>query len=118
MELRSVIDLVVDEYSNYYSAVELGFDKGKNYVVLVNSFMVNSYKDILHLNEPYRSQLSNHEEQYIGLHAMDILKNRVQGIEEGRLPGNIFKIEEVIDFYGIGNVYFKPLYERNIKIVT
>ncbi|MCB2293884.1 hypothetical protein LGK95_10160 [Clostridium algoriphilum] len=118
MELRSVIDLVVDEYSNYYSVVELGLDKEKDYVVLVNSFMVNSYKDILHLNEPYKSELSSHESQYIGLHAMDILKNRIKGIEEGRLPGNIFKIEEVINFYGVGNVYFKPLYEKNIKILT
>ena len=104
MDILPLRDMVKDEYENYYFVIA----KDKESVTLVNAFMEISFRQILCLeNDIFRE----YDNQYMGKFITDILKTRINALQEKRMAGNIFNLDEVMENY---TVKFTPLYNKVI----
>ncbi|HET7579456.1 MAG TPA: hypothetical protein VFK33_09255 [Bacillales bacterium] len=100
MEIKRLGDLIVDDYGNYYHVIE----KKGNSLTLANAFMELSFRR--KLDELY---MEEHAEEYVGTHAMDILKSVIERIEAGKTNLKMIRLHELEEEY---DVVIEPLYER------
>lgn len=108
LEILPRRDLIIDEYGNYYTAVTVK----SNEIVLVNAFMKLSFQRLLKL-ENISKEYTEYDGQYFGKIAMDMLKNKIENLKTNKIPGNIYRIEDIREEYKIN---FIPLYESSPTI--
>jgi hypothetical protein len=106
MDILGLRDLVKDEYGNYYEIIQQSNDE----IVLVNTFVHYTFRRLLHFDEDFKKEFKEYEWQYIGKFFMDMLKNRVDGLETGKYPGKIYDMKEVMKEYTVNVI---PFYDKN-----
>jgi hypothetical protein len=101
MNIKRLGDLIVDRLGNYYHVV----DKQGDTLILANAFMELSFRrklDDLYIEEHYG--------EYVGEHAMSLLKSNIERIKAKKNMLKIIPLEDVEQEY---DVQVKPLYERH-----
>lgn len=100
MEVKKLGDLIIDELGNYYHVV----DKQGNTVTIANAFMELSFRrklDTLYIED--------HEGEYVGEHAMNLLKGNIERIKAGK---NMLKIIPLRELQEQFEVKVQTLFER------
>jgi hypothetical protein len=101
MQIKRFGDLVEDRLGNYYHVV----DKQRDTLTLANAFMELSFRrklDDLYIEEHY--------EEYVGTHAMELLKSNIERIQAKKNMLKIVPLEEIEKVY---NIKIDNLFERN-----
>jgi len=113
MEIKGDIDLIKDEYSNYYVAVKEVNSKESNEITLVNYFIRASFSVFIRtaLEENEKDNCEFPDLEFIGKLPMKRLKSRVEDIEKGKdTIAKIIPMEEVKQAYDIVKII--PFYEK------
>lgn len=113
MDINPIRDLIKDEYGNYYVIIKMSLNDTENKLTIVNAFVHMTFRRILHFDKDFQNDFKDYEWQYIGKFFMDMLKNRVKGIEKGDLPGNIYNMEEIKQKFKLDIIHF---YEKSPQI--
>lgn len=100
MEIKRLGDLVVDERGNYYHVTE----KDGETLTLVNAFMELSYRRKLD-----RNYIEEHRGEYVGTHAMTLLKSVIERIQAGKTSLRIIPLEDLEKEY---DIKIEPLFYR------
>ncbi|HET7627252.1 MAG TPA: hypothetical protein VFK44_02585 [Bacillales bacterium] len=101
MKLKRFGDLITDEYGNYYHVVAIDGHQ----ITLANAFMELCYRrklDDLYIEE--------HKGEYVGTHAMNIIKSVIERAERKKTTLKIVPLDEVKKHY---EVQMEPLFERD-----
>ena len=109
MNVKLLVDLIEDEYHNYYVATKVG-DKE---ITLVNYFIERSFSLAIQsaIEENIKSGDKHPESRYLGEYPMKALKCHVQDIQSG-----IDKIAKIIPMSEILKEFIvkvEPFYEKN-----
>ena len=91
-------DLIVDQYGNYYYAI----DQKDGMLKIVNAFMDLSYRR--RLDDPY---IEMHYGEPVGQHPYQLLKDHIDMILNGKSRFKILSLEEVEKHY---TTIIDPLY--------
>ena len=85
MGILPVRDLIQDDLGNYYTVVELNEKK----LTLVNAMIHYSFRRIL--NADFVEEVNKQYDRSVGVgqYFTDMLKNRIQGLSKGTIPGNL-----------------------------
>jgi predicted P-loop ATPase len=108
MEINQFWDLIQDEYGNYYHVKCIS----DNTLYLVNAIAYFSFKRIA--NENFLNDVNKKYEKSVGVgqYFTDQLKSRIDGLKSKKYPGEIFQLNDVVNFYSVS---FMPLYERELS---
>ncbi|TCP23803.1 hypothetical protein EV207_12826 [Scopulibacillus darangshiensis] len=100
MQIKKRGDLIVDQYGNYYYAI----DQKENTLLLVNAFMDLTFRR--KLDDIY---FEENEGDYIGDRPMYLLKGNLDMIINKKSKLQIYPLEEVEKHY---DVIIETLYQR------
>lgn len=100
MNLKRFGDLIEDDLGNYYLIVE----KEGSTLIIANAFMELSFRR--RLDDPY---IEEHYGEYVGKHAMDLLKSNIERIRARKNTLKIVPLKEVEQEY---HIKVQNLFER------
>ncbi|WP_017687522.1 hypothetical protein [Paenibacillus sp. PAMC 26794] len=106
--LLPVRDLIKDELGNYYDILYV--DNQNSKVVLVNAVVKLSSNRIL-TDDYYRE----HQHEVLTHEATNILKAKIKNLNEGKVPGDIYSLEELKSDFGFEFVV-EGLYDPSPKV--
>ncbi|MCX2808525.1 hypothetical protein OQ477_00730 [Bacillus sp. ChL18] len=110
MDILPFRDLIQDGLGNYYEIVSVEGDE----LTIVNFILYRTFTRIV--KEDFIKDFEKYENTvYVGQLFMDMLNSKINGIKEGKFPGNIFLLEDILKKYNVSNL---PLYEKQASITS
>lgn len=111
MDILVMRDLIRDDLGNYYIVSKI---EGKH-LTLVNAAVYYSYNRIL--DHDYVDEVKGNYEYAVGVGQpfTDIVKSRIEGLKNGKYPGGIYSLAEILKEY---EVSVDGLYERNVTTIV
>lgn len=109
MELLPLRDFVKDNLGNYYVVINKSSDK----LILVNAVTYYSFNRIL--NEDFVKEMNTQykDSVAVGQPFLDIVRNKIEGLMEGKYPGKVYLLESLQAEY---DVVVDGLYEVKVTI--
>ncbi|MGG3662533.1 hypothetical protein [Bacillus gobiensis] len=105
MDILPQRDLIQDSLGNYYEIVQ----KQGNKMIIVNFVHKKTFNFLARESFLESVDRSYDHTVYVGQFFVDMLKGHIERIKIGKVPGNIYKLEDVLQEY---EVYNNPLYEK------
>lgn len=100
VEIKRLGDLVVDDLGNYYHITE----KDGQTLTLANAFMELSFRR--RLDDNY---IDEHKGEYVGTHAVTLLKSLIERIQQGKTSLKIIPLRELEKQH---TIIIETLFER------
>jgi hypothetical protein len=109
MDLLVHRDLIQDDLGNYYIISSINGHK----LTLVHAVVYFSFNQIA--NEEFINTVKNQYGSPVGVGQFftDIVKNKINGFQEGKYPGGIYSLKEVLGHY---DIELDNLYEVNVNV--
>ncbi|HHB2485253.1 TPA: hypothetical protein ACORDH_005969 [Bacillus cereus] len=95
-EIRNLMDLITDEYGNYYQIVTTKTGQGKLYEVTLSHAYYEASFSILSFAEPFQNELEEeYRNKHVGFRLKDRLNNAIEHVK--RKGRTIFTIQDLIN---------------------